>query len=288
MLLLRQQNVYFKENLQFITTSNLFLCLCLSVHYKDMPMVWDEELNLTLRSWTEVLPCDSWGSALHFYGLGTLTDVISTWIYSLLGGKLKWHSKNSQDTELLMSLCSGYWLNLLSILDCEITFFAWWIQSPKQKGDLFSKGCFTVLKDRSSALEKAFLPDLLFCQFNTFSSSSLWQFITQEPVIHGQERGWLPLQKQHPAGDQTGCNVLYSRDLIATCAYTALSVHVILNAGCEETKFVCAITQLASPLSIIQMAPLQCLSLSYIHRGHSSGSHVTTTTRICPGEPQHK
>lgn len=50
MLLLRQQNVYFKENLQFITTSNLFLCLCLSVHYEDMPMVRDEELNLALRS----------------------------------------------------------------------------------------------------------------------------------------------------------------------------------------------------------------------------------------------
>lgn len=136
--------------------------------------------------------------------------------------------------------------------------------------------------------KRPFLPDLLFCQFNTLFPSSLWQFITQEPVICGQERSWFPLQNQHPAGGQTGCNMLYSRDLGATCACTALCVHIILNAQCEEAKFVCAITQLASALLIIQVRSLQCLSLSYVHRGHSSGSCVTTTTKIYPGEPQCK
>lgn len=207
-----------------------------------MPMLWDEETALPFRSWVEVLPCDSWGTALHFYGQGTMTDIISTWIYSLLRGRLKWQSKNSQDTELLMSLCLGYWLNLLSILDCKATFYAWWTQPPEQNGDFFRKCCFSVLKDRSSALEEAFLPDLLFCQFNTLSPSSLWQFITQEPVIHGQERSWVPPQDQHPAGNQSGCNMLNSRHLGAACAYTALCVHRILNAECEETKLVHAIT----------------------------------------------
>lgn len=216
------------------------------------------------------------------------SDVISTWIYSLLSGKLKWHTKNSQDTELLMSLCWGYWLNLLSILDCEITFFAWWIQPPKQKGDLFSRCCFAALKDRSSALEEAFSPDLFSVSLTLFSPSSLWQFITQQSVIYGQERGWLPLQNQHPAGHQTASNMFHSRDLGATSSYTAMCVHVILNAEPEETKFVCAITQLPSPLQIIQMTSLQSLSLGYVRRGHCSGSHVTPRTRICPGEAQHK
>jgi len=48
------------------------------------------------------------GQLWHFYGLCSLTDVISALIYSLLSKKFKWHSKNNQDTELLMSLYSSY------------------------------------------------------------------------------------------------------------------------------------------------------------------------------------
>lgn len=129
MLVLKLKNVYFKERLQFITTLNLLLCL--SVHYKDTTMILEEELKLAFRPWIQkYCPVTTVGQLLHFYGLCSLTDVISVPIYSLLSRKFKWHSRNNQDTELLMSLHSGYWLNLLlSFLYCQMPFFAWWIQT---------------------------------------------------------------------------------------------------------------------------------------------------------------
>lgn len=60
---------------------------------------------------------------------------------------------------------------------------------PKPNGDLFSECCFTVLKYRNSALEEAFLPDLLLCQFDALPPSSLWQFIIYDPILCGQQRG---------------------------------------------------------------------------------------------------
>lgn len=47
MLVLRLQNMSFKERLQFITTLNLLLCL--SVPCKDMPMTRDEKPKLSFR-----------------------------------------------------------------------------------------------------------------------------------------------------------------------------------------------------------------------------------------------
>lgn len=108
---------------------------------------------------------------------------------------------------------------------------------PKQSGDLFSKCCFTVLKYRNSALEEAFSPDLLLGQFDALPPSSLWHFLMYEPIINGQQRGWLPLQYKHLAWGLTGGNVLYSRHLIGACVYAALRIHVILNAECGEAKF---------------------------------------------------
>lgn len=133
-LVLRLQNVYSEGSLQFITTLKLFSCH--SVHYKDKPMIWDKELKLAFRQWVQkCCPVTTVGQLLHFYGLCSLTDVISVLIYSLLSRKFKWNSKSNQDTELLMSLCLCYCLNLLlSILYCLITFFAWWVQTQTRVG----------------------------------------------------------------------------------------------------------------------------------------------------------
>lgn len=97
------------------------------------------------------------------------------------------------------------------------------------------------------------------------------------------KRNWLPLQNQHPAGDQTGCNVFNSRDLGATRAYPALCAHTVWMLNVKRQNLS---VPLHSWLPLSQLYKLHFLS--YVHRGHSSGSPVTTTRRVWTGEPQHK
>lgn len=162
MLIPGLQNMYFKEKMRFIIA--LSLLLSVSVCYKDRPTVWHEELKPAFRQWIQRYCPVKQGQLLHFYGLCSLTDVISIIRY--------WVESSSGTAKIAKTLNYCFMFRLLTefiIVNSVLSDYILCMMSSdlKQNGDLFSRCCFTVLKYRNSALEEAFSPDLLFCQVNS-------------------------------------------------------------------------------------------------------------------------
>lgn len=150
-LVLKLQNMSFKERLQFITMFNLLLCL--SVPCKDMPMIQGEELKLSFRPWIQTYcPVTTVGQPLLFYSLCSITDVTSVLIYSLLSRKFKWHSKKTP------KILNCWWLYV------QATDWIYYCQFCTVKLHflhdefiyLFSKCYFTVLKYRTVLWKRSF------------------------------------------------------------------------------------------------------------------------------------
>lgn len=188
MLIPRLQNAYFKERLQFISALSLFSCL--SVRYKDRPMIWDEEVKLAFKQWIQkYCPVNAWVNFCISMACAALLMSSQCWFIRC------WVESSSGIAKITKTLNYRFMFRLLTEFIIVSSVLSDYIlcmicSGPKQNGDLFGGGCWsteTVLWKRSFHLT------CFFVKLTPFPSSSLWQFGICEPIMHGQQRGRLPL-----------------------------------------------------------------------------------------------